>query len=135
MTAKNIDLISKIVMAAGALVAAAFMLHSSNLFDAPFNMQTLSNIGFVAIFVLWGATPFIFYHRLCRAEPADIAKLVYIITSVLSIIFAAYTYYDSMYINVDAQGALIFIFLPLYLNFVCMTVWAVTTIVKAVSHR
>lgn len=64
-------------------------------------------------FVLLGILP---YFILAVVSHYAILHRIAVVVASLSIIFlfSTYVYYDSLFIHPDAQGALIFLFLPIY---------------------
>jgi hypothetical protein len=97
------------VLLVGILASTAFMLYAGS----PSKSLSTTEI----LMILWVWTPFLLAYALTvlnRHHPA-IQKL-YMAVSILNLGFCVYAFYDSMFVHPDAQGALVFLFVPLYLN-------------------
>lgn len=90
------------VSAVGALFTLGLLWHAGGM------------KGLLSGFALWALLP---YAGFCLA--ARVIKSAWFITAllvltILSVAAGAYFYIDAMFIHIDAQGALIFLFMPLY---------------------
>ncbi|MEE9523684.1 MAG: hypothetical protein V3V59_02920 [Thermodesulfovibrionales bacterium] len=71
-------------------------------------------LGFLA-FGIWAISPYCFMtisHYLLINNNKQ--SIVFLVSSILIILFGMFIYYDGFFIHIDAQSALLFIFIPLY---------------------
>ena len=66
-------------------------------------------------FGLWVVSPFVFLlHATRRFEGNRTRDVVLLLVSLATALFAAFVYYDAFFVSMDAQSALVFIFVPLW---------------------
>ena len=66
-------------------------------------------------FGLWVVSPFVFLLHATRRFDGNRARDIgLLLVSLAMALFAAFVYYDAFFVSLDAQGALVFIFVPLW---------------------
>lgn len=69
----------------------------------------------LAIFLAWAATPYLFLFRVAQRAFVSTPILVFRLVAVFIVcIGGVYLMIDTAFFNIDAQGGLIFLFLPVY---------------------
>jgi len=69
---------------------------------------------FTILFSLWAILPFYVVMRFLSSSVGVVSQRIMLIITLLTVGFMLFAYIDATYINIDAQGALVFLFAPLY---------------------
>jgi hypothetical protein len=125
MDDKKLKVVTYAVLCISTLGVIGFVTYTSGGFDV------LSN-GF--LFVLWAVSPYILLGTVSFRAMSHRTVLT---SSVLSVLCMAsvYMYFDSLFIHPDAQGALVFLFLPLYQLFAICFGFGISAMVKLIQKR
>ena len=94
-----------LVIVLSAALATAILVFIA--MDQPF---TLATLGFIA----WAVSPYVFFGILTKLLTQNRAIKIAFVVSILVAAFGIWAIVDAMFIHLDAQGGLIFIFAPLY---------------------
>jgi hypothetical protein len=115
--------INLVLLSVGIFAPLGFMTYASGGID-----------GLLDLYTLWTILPF-FVLLLITLHTSSRETLI--ATTILGTLclLSTYLYFDSLFIHPDAQGALIFIFLPLYQLFSIIVGFIVFGIVKFISQR
>ncbi len=85
-------------------------------------------------FTLWGVSPFLV---LLLISHRAISHRSVITTTLLSILcfLGTYLYFDSLFVHLDAQGALVFLFLPIYQLLSLLVGFGISAVVGFIQKR
>jgi len=64
------------------------------------------------LFVLWAVSPYIYLWGLANASQTPVTALGVAVASVLTALFGLESLINAMYLNLDAQSGLVFVFVP-----------------------
>lgn len=85
-------------------------------------------------FTLWALLPYFLFSALARASTVKFYRLLVLALASLSVIVGIGFYIDANFIHLDAQGALVFLFVPLYQLIAALGVLAVGGVAKIVQR-
>jgi len=130
MIRQNPKTIFNVLFGLGFLVTFIAMVHAGRPFGMPF-VDMLIWLAGSSLFVLWGMTPFLICYAGFRRNTGN-PRLQLLMTGIMVLVLLAttYTYYDSFFVHPDAQGGLIFIFLPLYLDIALAPLVTILTMLR-----
>lgn len=119
------------VLTTGALLTAGLMVYAAE----PWRSNQSFSLGYI-VFIAWAVTPYIagglvarYYCRYRRS------MIILLIGFTVSVGAAVFVYYDSMFVHIDAQGALIFLFFPAYQLALTLLLAFVAAILKSLEKH
>jgi hypothetical protein len=96
---------------AASLLAAIGALATLGIgLDAMSRPYTLAAAGFIA----WAVSPYMLLALLVRSAHTRAARVGVLLVTLLAVIFGVAIFVDAMYLHLDAQSALVFLFVPLW---------------------
>jgi hypothetical protein len=99
-----------VLLALGAIGTIGFMLYAAQ----PWRSDQPFGLGHIA-FMSWAIMPYVAGAVLARVFRDQRRSLIIILIGLaISVGSALFIYYYSLFVHIDAQGALIFVFFPVY---------------------
>jgi hypothetical protein len=100
--------ITRILLIAAAAACLGLLTYAADL-------SSTSRFFTALAFGLWVVSPFVFLlHASRRRRDNRVWQYGLLIVSMLTAAFAAVVYYDAYFVSLDAQNALVFLFVPLW---------------------
>ena len=118
MNQKAVKIIAPLIMLAGALPTLLLMTYAGTMFRGGIISILKSLLSLHSLLMmLWAISPFLYtWWATLKEQNQPKRQITYLIVSIVLVCLADYMYYGSVMMSADAQGALIFLFLPLYMN-------------------
>ena len=100
--------VTRIVLVSAAACCLGLMSYAADLTSG-------RNFLWAVGFGLWVVSPFVFLlHATRRFQGNRTRDVALLLVSLATALFAAFVYYDAFFVSMDAQSALVFIFVPLW---------------------
>ncbi len=104
-----------LILAVASIVTAVLMVYSASPWGDNYAYQSFSDYLSLAAFALWALSPYVLLGYLlylfCGTRPSCVVAVTG--AGILSICGIA-VYIDTVFVHIDAQGALVFVFFPAY---------------------
>ena len=111
----------------GSLLTIIVGIYMAQPWGDNYAYQNLSSYAVLALFLLWALTPYVYLIRQpLKSDLSNSVVLSTLVSSVLVCVGGAFLLIDTAFINIDAQGGLVLLFLPIYQ-------WLLIGVIRAIA--
>lgn len=115
ISSHSLGLSLRLISLVAVIFTAAIQIYAAQPWGDNYAYQSVRDYLGLSVFVIWAISPYLFVYFSSYFQKSSRKPLLFrLIAGALLLVVALYIYINATFIHLDAQGGLVFLFLPLY---------------------